>query len=200
MYTLDKFDKSKFQTTMYRTSKDDNNRDFLLDDKYNIKVYSFDSIKRFVCKKLRGGNELSSCDAYYKNYIIEFKNCNYQNIDKAEIRMKAFDSCSILLYSHLVGSNVFDIQNTHTLIVVYNDEKNEEHDKEYGMSNGNSVFKLYENLSALSSIKPKRTPNDLGLDTINGILYKDIYVMDKKEFINAFLEFDDDECKFVPKL
>lgn len=204
MYKLEGFQKNNFRKKLYETSIDTAGETYLLEGKYDIEVFNFDGIKRFICKKLRGGCELSSCDAYYwdekenKGYLIEFKNNNYQNIDKEQIRNKAFDSCAILLYSNMIDKNAIDVRDTHDLIIVYNDGKKEDHDKEYGMSHGDAIWGIYEKLNKLAKQEePVHTCADLGLDKIDKVLYKSIHVLNVDEFIGKYLNIKDGKCQFV---
>lgn len=134
-------------------------------------VLNFDSLAKNVCRKYRGGECCSSCDALYENngkfYLIEFKNQGESNINKQSIKEKAFDSIGILQSTFNYCESREELARKLELIVVYND-KNEERPSFIGLK------KRIKNYA-------KETKPLFGLDCLSPF-YNEIYTVTKEEF------------------
>lgn len=140
-------------------------------------AYNFDSITKCVCKKVRGGNLLASCDALAivdgAYYLIEFKNQLQSKIDRSDILKKAYDSVSTIRMIIDPSISLEDFVEKATLLVVF---KNEE-------IPGFPHFK--KKLHGLAD-RNETEPILFGLANIKGKLYKDIHTICKQDFIDQW--------------
>lgn len=158
------------------------------DDEKEHRLINFDGIKRKLCKEFRE-NDLFSCDAYIEKdgvrYFIEFKNQNEGNVDRNQIRNKAFDSFSLFLVNenNITGE---ELAESAVYLVVYNNNAEYFAGKEAYQS-APSINKLTTKLKELSGKTGlERYPKLFGVDRYIGKLYKNVYTVDVKIFIKEF--------------
>lgn len=119
---------SQMRSTLSETSIDSSNgaKTPLVDQ--NDVVYNFDTVARTVCRRYRG-DSTSSCDALYDNngkyYLLEFKNQSETNVNRSELKKKAFDSVAILQNTFCWKMSREELAQRLVLVVVYNDRLEE---------------------------------------------------------------------------
>jgi len=139
------------------------------------KIYNFDLTTKFVCKKLRNGNNLSSCDGLLLrdgNFVlIEFKHQKPTKIDKTEIIKKAYDSFTTIRMIIDQTISVDELRAKSVLFVVFEDEK------------GFPDFqkKLYQ------LAKPGEEPILFGLSCVKDTLYQRIYTLSISDFSKMWI-------------
>lgn len=187
-----KVDYRQCLATLKEVSFDDDKNISLIDDEQKEhRVYNFDGVSKKLCKKLRGEKNFS-CDAYYKKsdedaYLIEFKNQPEGNIDQKKLRNKIYDSITtIVMNEDILPETV--IQRT-SVIIVYNNEVETLRD-ESSYSTSEYFSKFSGKLSCLA--------NKQGLDAFEkkfklvnyrGALFKEVYTIDKADFVHTFIDY-----------
>lgn len=158
-----------FEMSLAKTSEDSAGGVRLVS--FEDTVLNFDSLAKNVCKKYRGGDCCSSCDALYENngkfYLIEFKNQGETNIDRQSLKKKAFDSIGILQSTFHFDVSRGDLSKQLELVVVYNDRDEER-----------PSFIKFENRLRDQA---KETKLLFDLDCLS-LFYNEIYTVTKEEF------------------
>lgn len=166
-------DRDMFKSTLKSTSIDEEHGNTPLLQQEDP-VYNFDGVKKCICRKLRGANECSSCDALYvvnnNYYLLEFKNQTQQKVDRANIQKKAFDSFNLLRITFDKRCSFDELMEKTTLLVIY---KEEEKPGLEGIRNKFGCFAKLED-----------HPIAFGLSEIQGKLYNKIYTVSDSYFLN----------------
>lgn len=159
------------------------------DNDFGHRMYNFDGISDKFCKKVRGEKNMS-CDGYLEKtpqdtYLIEFKNQEEGTIDKKWLKNKIYDSVSTIVMNENITRN--DVARKTTVIIVYNDDiKQERTNTAYSTS---KAFNAFSEKIAMLAGKQEADKLDKKFDLIKykGILFKDVYTVDKKDFEKYFL-------------
>lgn len=180
-----------FLATLAEVSYDEEHKtSLILDDSKDHRVYNFDGITKNFARKLQIEIK-ASCDAYYvKNddsrYLIEFKNQQEGNIDKQWIRNKIYNSVTTLAMNQDITRG--EVADNTIVIIVYNDEQVScKTESGYNTSHSfNSFAEKTASLSLKTGIDRHEKKFDLG--KYKGVLFKDIYTVDKKIFNSEFVD------------
>ena len=160
------------------------------DDDPMHRMYNFDGISDRFSKKIRGDKNMS-CDGYFvkshqEAYLVEFKNQEEGSIDKKWLKNKIYDSVTTLVMNENVTRE--DVTGRTTIIIVYNDErKQKKTNSDYNTSQSfNKFSKKMASLSGRQEIDCLDKKFDL--EKYKGILFKEVYTVDKKDFEQKFLD------------
>lgn len=172
-------DENRVKSTLNETSKDDEGNAVV--DYQNI-VYNFDSITSDIADIYRVKKPNKSCDALYIKddahiYLIEFKNIRKSRIPKKELHQKAYDSIMTLQMAFFPELSLDELKMRVMLIVIYNDDGIVEKEQE---SVSFDAFKR-----KLCSLSKSQNKILFGLEIFRGILYKDIWTLEKQEYIET---------------
>lgn len=165
-----------YKQPLEKLSYDDGNEKISLIEASG-EAYNFDGITQYVCKKLRGGEKLTSCDALVVKdglyYLVEFKNQAQTKIDKRGIWKKAYDSVSTVRMVLDQNIGLDDFARKATLLIVFQDEEI------------SGFPHLKEKLFRLT--KPERTePLLFDLSAAEGTLYREIHTICKQRFMEQW--------------
>ena len=159
------------------------------DDDQRHRMYNFDGISDRFSKKVRGDKNMS-CDGYLEKssqdtFLIEFKNQEEGNIDKRWLKNKIYDSISTLVMNENTTRN--DVAGRTKVIIVYNDEnKQQKTNSNYSTSHAFNAFS--EKMASLAGKKGiDQFDKKFDLVKYKGILFKDVYTVDKKDFEKYFI-------------
>lgn len=193
------FTKEDFISNLYETSKSkDSQSTPLLSKKEakHIEVYDFDKYKLVFCHNYRNGQELGSCDAFYRDnkkdnaLLIEFKNTHHF---KFKQYMKDFNTK--LADSHMLLMELFynkrnDISKCVKVLVIYKDENQT-------LSYETGIMGLCSNLNILGNQNNEELfcteteyENDINeiIERFKGEFYREIEFMDYKDFKELYLD------------
>lgn len=167
--------------TLQETSKDTSNSDeiqYLTDSK--IQVINFDKVKTIYANNLHLSDECAtSIDAVFdvnnKIYFVEFKN---GKIKKNELKNKARDS--LLIFLDIINKNLSYARERIIYIVVYNINKNSNHDKNRYSDINFSYHRLF--IAKTISAKAKEEFIRFGLEKFRKIFFNDVYTLCEEEF------------------
>lgn len=159
------------------------------DNDLKHRMYNFDGISDKFAQKMRGEKNMS-CDGYFEKtsqdtYLVEFKNQEEGKIDKRWLKNKIYDSISTLVMNENVTRK--SVADRTTVIIVYNDANQEEKtDEDYSTS---EAFNLFSAKMAKLAGKQGVDCLDKKFDLVRykGILFKDVYTVDRKDFEKYFL-------------
>lgn len=184
------FDASKYESTLKETSRDDVN-EYLLEDA--DEVYNLDNVAKFLAQKLKmPGLTRNTSDALHidenKNviYLIEFKNRNFRQIKKIkqEILLKVYESIFILEWTFCKGQTKEQLSEKIVYFVVFNEDK-----EKNTIETEPSYEKIVNTMEKLAkSAKKKERTADLQFDKLQGILFKEVHVIDVKTFLSDYKE------------
>lgn len=169
-------DEVRVKCTLSETSKD-NEGNAVVD--YENVVYNFDIITNDIADVYRVKRPQKSCDALYIKdseniYLIEFKNVRRSRVPRKELQQKAYDSIMTLQLGFFPRFSLNDLKEKVVLIVVYNDDGIVEKEQD-----SVSFDALKNKLNSFS----KSGKNILfNLEIFKGILYKDIFTLEKQEY------------------
>ena len=154
------------------------------DEDMSHRMFNFDGISDKFSEKTRGEKNMS-CDGYYEKtsqdtYLVEFKNQEEGKIDKI------YDSIATVVMNKNVTRT--DVAGRVTVIIVYNDANHgEKTDSDYSTSEAFNRFS--EKLGELSGRKDVDSlPKKFDLERYKGILFKDVYTVDRRNFEKYFLK------------
>ena len=160
------------------------------DEDMSHRMFNFDGIFDKFSKKIRGEKNMS-CDGYYEKtsqdtYLVEFKNQEEGKIDKKWLKNKIYDSIATVVMNENVTRT--DVAGRVTVIIVYNDANHgEKTDSDYSTSEAFNRFS--EKLGELSGRKDVDSlPKKFDLERYKGILFKDVYTVDRRNFEKYFLK------------
>lgn len=159
--------------TLSEASLDDKKEERLIES--DFRAYKLDTLTVQVCKKLRHGQTLSGCDAYWKangtHWFIEFKNQNAKGVyDKRDdIWKKAYDSvCTVRMAIEQEITLDALCQNS-VFLVVYQDEKQEPE----------SLRRIREQSRVWGKVREFIRD---GLRPLEGKLYREVHTIPATEF------------------
>ena len=163
----------------------------IADDAPNHRMYNFDGISENFFKKVRGEKN-KSCDGYFEKnpqetYLVEFKNQEEGSVDKKWLKNKIYDSVSTLVMNENVTRE--DVAGRTTVIIVYNDDrKQEKTNSDYTTSQAFNAFS--EKMAALAGRQGiiDRLGKKFDLERYKGVLFKEVYTVDKKDFEQYFMD------------
>ena len=133
------------------------------DEDMSHRMFNFDGISDKFSEKTRGEKNMS-CDGYYEKtsqdtYLVEFKNQEEGKIDKKWLKNKIYDSIATVV----MNENV-----TRT---------------------SEAFNRFSEKLGELSGRKDVDSlPKKFDLERYKGILFKDVYTVDRRNFEKYFLK------------
>lgn len=168
---------NQIKSTLTETSKDDDGNSVI---ESTQEVYDFDEIAQAVAKDYRISKPQRSCDALYIKdndniFLLEFKNTRSSRVPRKSLKEKAYDSIMTLMFAFFPEYSLNDIKNKVTLVVVYNNEIGAE-----SIPKSEAIDKMKRKLQGFSD----GNRNILfELEIYKDVLYKDIYTVDKSEFI-----------------
>ena len=144
-------------------------------------VYDFDKLTEKVAELYRGKKPLCSCDALYIKdndniYLIEFKNVISSNVPRKSLRYKAYDSIMTLQCAYDSSLSINDIKHKVTFIFVYNNAAGRPE-----LTHSQSMKQMKNKMYKWAK-EPRVILYDL--EIYKGVFYKDIYTVDKSEFID----------------
>lgn len=178
-----------FLGTLTEVSKDKISGTSMIEDNCKShRLINFDGVKKKICSKFRG-EALASCDGMIVHddirYIIEFKNQSEGNVDKAQIRNKAFDSLALLaLNENLTREEI--AENT-ILIIVYNNEKHKVGNDSYSPSE--SIDRFTMKLKKLAKKQDwEQYPKKFDTTKYINHFYKQVYTIDLRVFMEVFYD------------
>ena len=183
-YEFQRFKYKEYESTIKTVSQSDRGENFIESD---IKVYDFDKFTADICNCYRDKKYLNSVDAFAVSddnefLFIEFKNVRKSHFPKRSVSPKAFDSIYIAQF-FLDEKYSIDFLKEHSiLIVVYNDDAVSETQKE---NKSGDFEKIKKKIGVYAQID-KESEILFNLEKYKGILYKDIFTISKKEFMNKY--------------
>lgn len=153
------------------------------------RMYNFDGISDKFTKMTRGEKNMS-CDGYYEKtpddtYLIEFKNQEEGQIDKRWLKNKIYDSITTIVMNE--NATRTEVANRTTIIIVYNDKNHESpNNQSYSSS---QAFNCFSQKIAQLAAKEGIDCYDKKFDLVRykGLLFKDVYTVDKEIFERDFL-------------
>lgn len=174
------FDESKIYSTLKERSRDDDGHSFIESQQ---EVYDFDEITQEIADMYRNKRPMASCDALYSKddshiYLIEFKNARRSRIGKKFFLQKAFDSVFSLEFAFYQHLPLEELKEKLYLVVVYNDEGVVEKEAE------SPNFQSFK--QAVGRLAGDNERILFGLDIYKGVLYKDIFTVEKDVFMEQF--------------
>lgn len=184
MKSDNKFDYSRYLTTLKETSYDKKNRIYMCES--DLKVVDFDKLKDEYIKELKLSDAPSSCDSLYlkdRIVFIEFKN---GKVEKYNIRKKIYDS--ILIFSDIMGYGISETREKVDFILVYNYENNK-NNRDYNGDLKNTIqesegFKI---ISDKISKYAKEPIIRFKINDFKNYLVKNIYTYTVEEFEEYFI-------------
>ena len=173
-----------YESTIEAVSQSDGGKKFIESD---IKVYDFDKFTEDICRDYRNKKNLCSVDAFAisdnGNFLfIEFKNARKSQFPKTSLPPKAFDSIYIAQFFLQEKYSIEYLKEHSVLIVVYND------DAVYGQQKENKSghFEKIKNKLGTYAKVDKEKEILFNLEKYKGALYKDIFTISKKEFMEKY--------------
>jgi hypothetical protein len=170
---------NEFGDTLEQTSEDNDEkmnpqgRGVFMTSSQKI-VVNFDKFKKSIAAKFALNNSPNSCDVLYMRsenewFLIEFKNGKIDREKIFQIRGKIFQS--LLLLTEKLDKTIHFTRENLNFILVYNENIAR-------IEIGKSLFRLAGN----SKFFP------FGLDGLQKLYFKEVYVWDKNEFNSNFVE------------
>ena len=173
-----------YESTIEAVSQSDGGKKFIESD---IKVYDFDKFTEDICRDYRNKKSLCSVDAFAISdngsfLFIEFKNARKSQFPKTSLPPKAFDSIYIAQFFLQEKYSIEYLKEHSVLIVVYND------DAVYGQQKENKSghFEKIKNKLGTYAKVDKEKEILFNLEKYKGALYKDIFTISKKEFMEKY--------------
>ena len=144
------------------------------------KVYDFDKITEKVAKHYRASKPHDSCDALYIKdednvFLVEFKNARSSHVPKKSLKQKAYDSIMTLMCALSPSLSLEETKRKVTLVFVYNNAAGRE-----SVTPSKAMEQMKNKMFKLSN-EPKVIL--FGLEIYKGVFYRDVYTVDKTEFI-----------------
>lgn len=164
--------------TLSDASLDDKKEERLIES--DFQAYKLDALTVQVCKKLRHGQTLSGCDAYWKSggthWFIEFKNQNAKGVydKRADIWKKAYDSISTVRMAIDQEITLDDLCQNAVFLVVYRDEKPQPEHFKLLIEKGGAWGKVEEFIRE-------------GLRALEGKLYREVHTIPAAEFRQTWI-------------
>lgn len=173
------FNEEKIRTTLSDSSRDDSGYSVI---ESSQEVYDFDEITKELADKYRTSKPQHSCDALYIKdadhiYLLEFKNARRSRVPAKEVKRKAYDSIMTLQLAFFPQYSLEDIRQKVFLIFIYNNEGVIEKEEE------SAAFDAFK--SKLLQFSENTQDILFGLDIYKGVLYKDVWTIDKTEFMST---------------
>lgn len=175
--------------TLSQVSKDKANNVSMIEDiSIEHRLINFDGIKKKICKGYRG-EALASCDGMIIHngirYLIEFKNQSEDNIDKAKIKNKAFDSLTLIALNENITRE--QIAQDTVFIIVYNNEEYVEGPASYCPSE--AIDNFTKKLKKWSKKKGlEQYPRKFDTSIYVNKFYKQVYTIDVSVFKREFMK------------
>jgi hypothetical protein len=138
------------------------------------RVVNFDKFKQSIATKYKANNSPNSCDVLYMQsenewFLIEFKNGKIDEKKIFQVRGKIFQS--LLLLTEKLDKTISFTRRNLNFILVYNENIAR-------IEIGKSLYKLTDN----SQFFP------FGLNGLQKLYFKEVYVWNKKEFDSNFVK------------
>lgn len=167
----------EIKTTLTQASMDDSGNSVIDSTQ---EVYHFDKITKKVADRHRVSKPQHSCDALYIKdddniFLLEFKNTRSSYVPYKSLKLKAYDSIMTLMCAFYPSLSLKDIKKKVTFVFVYNDAAGKEQ-----ISQSRAMEQMKDKLFELSD-RPKIIL--YGLEAYKDTFYKDVYTIDRTEFI-----------------
>lgn len=174
-------DYKRYRKPLSEVSKDDDGNSLI--EKEN-EVFDFDKIAEVLAKEYRASKPQCSCDALHIKdeehiYLIEFKNARSSHVPKKSLKLKAYDSIMTLQCVFCPDSSLDEIRKKVYFVFVYNNKCNESELE-------NEEFDKFKN--KLKELTSEEQPILFGLEIYKGMLYKDVFTIDKEQFNNSMYQ------------
>ncbi len=184
-----RFQPESFAMSIRQASYDDAKREYLVE--HDLPVYNLDDIKEYVCRNLRDNSFTKSVDAYYvredgREYLIEFKNQNPEDVPRRAIKEKAYDSLYLLLLTFDQRKSLEETAKNVSLVVVYNEKASGIYQATH-YNKSSSFDKMVQKFGQLAKAGNSR-PIRFGISYLKGRLYREIYTVDVEDFLENFVK------------
>lgn len=171
-------------TSVKETSKDSDSEEISYMTESDLQVINFDKVKEQYARNLGVSETPCSSDALYLSkagcyYFIEFKNGKVKNNVIYNVYNKIYDS--LLIFTDIVGENISFCRQNANFILVYNEDKNPNDEKEQRDKSRVAIGKHFMKKAGKKFIR-------FNLEKFEKLYFQEVFTYTETEFEQEFVQ------------